>query len=186
LSAVQLLWLNLVTNGGQDVALAFEKREAGLLDRPPRRPDEPIFDALMIRQTLVSGLTMGSVSFAFFAWALWQGWSEFEARNALLFLLVLFENVHVLNCRSETRSAFRTPLRDNWPLVGAVIAAQDLHIGAAYVPGLREVLQVEPIGLGLWLALLPVAGSALLVMEADKALRRAAGRRGPRKAGGAR
>jgi magnesium-transporting ATPase (P-type) len=49
LTAVQLLWLNLVTNGGQDVALAFEKREPGLLERPPRRPDEPIFDWLMIR-----------------------------------------------------------------------------------------------------------------------------------------
>ena len=48
LTAIQLLWLNLVTNGGQDVALAFEKREPGLLDRPPRRPDEPIFDRLMI------------------------------------------------------------------------------------------------------------------------------------------
>ena len=59
LNAVQLLWLNLVTNGGQDVALAFEKREPGLLERPPRRPDEPIFDRLMIRQSMVSGVYTG-------------------------------------------------------------------------------------------------------------------------------
>ena len=70
LNAVQLLWLNLVTNGGQDVALAFEKREPGLLERPPRRPDEPIFDRLMIRESTVSGVYTGVVAYAFFAWAL--------------------------------------------------------------------------------------------------------------------
>ena len=149
---MQLLWLNLVTNGGQDVALAFEAREPGLLDRPPRRPDEPIFDRLMIRQTAVSGVAMGVVAFAAFAWMLGQGWSEFEARNVLLFLMVLFENVHVFNCRSETRSAFRIPLGANRPLLAAVLAAQAVQVGAAFVPGLRDVLEIEPIAVGTWLA----------------------------------
>jgi magnesium-transporting ATPase (P-type) len=171
LSAVQLLWLNLVTNGGQDVALAFEKREAGLLKRPPRRPDEPIFDRLMIRQTAVSGAYAGAVAYVFFSWALAQGWSEFEARNMLLFLMVLFENVHVFNCRSETRSAFQLPFSNNWPLMAAVISAQAGHIGAAFVPGLREVLQVEPITFKMWLLLVPIAASVLVIMEIDKALR---------------
>ncbi len=60
LTAIQLLWLNLVTNGGQDVALAFEHREPGLLDRPPRAANEPIFDRLMMRETAISGAYMGS------------------------------------------------------------------------------------------------------------------------------
>ena len=171
LNAVQLLWLNLVTNGGQDVALAFEKREPGLLERPPRRPDEPIFDRLMIRESTVSGVYTGVVAYAFFAWALARGWSEFEARNMLLFLMVMFENVHVFNCRSETRSVFRIPLSSNWPLMAAVIGAQAVHIGAAFVPGLRDVLQIEPITLQMWLLLVPIAASVLLVMELDKALR---------------
>ena len=172
LNAVQLLWLNLVTNGGQDVALAFEKREPGLLERPPRRPDEPIFDRLMIRKSTVSGVYTGVVAYAFFAWVLARGWSEFEARNMLLFLMVMFENVHVFNCRSETRSVFRIPPNSNWPLMAAVIGAQAVHIGAAFVPGLRDVLQIEPITLQMWLLLVPIAASVLLVMELDKALRR--------------
>ncbi|WP_102960337.1 cation-translocating P-type ATPase [Mangrovicella endophytica] len=172
LSAVQLLWLNLVTNGGQDVALAFEKREAELLSRPPRRPGEPIFDRLMIRQTGISGLYMGAAAFATFAWLLSRGWSEFEARNALLFLFVLFENIHVFNCRSELRSAFSVPPANNWPLMAAVGGAQTIHIGAAFVPGLRDVLEIAPISLGLWLVLVPIAASALLVMELDKLLLR--------------
>jgi magnesium-transporting ATPase (P-type) len=171
LTAIQLLWLNLVTNGGQDVALAFERREPGLLDRPPRAPDEPIFDRLMIRESAVSGLYMGGVGYLFFLWALGQGLSEFEARNMLLFLMVAFENVHVFNCRSEHLSAFRVPLRNNWPLLGAAAGAQLVHIGAAFVPGLRDVLQVEPISVGMWLVLAGVAASLLVVMEMDKALR---------------
>ena len=171
LTAIQLLWLNLVTNGGQDVALAFERREPGLLDHAPRSPKEPIFDALMIRQTAVSGVYIGIVAYAFFAWALAQGWSEFEARNMLLFLMVTFENAHVFDCRSETRSAFRTPFRNNWPLMIAVVGAQAVHIGAAYIPGLRDVLEIEPITLGMWLLLVPIAASVVPVMEVDKWLR---------------
>ena len=183
LTAVQLLWLNLVTNGGQDVALAFERREAGMLDRPPRRPDEPIFDRLMLRETAVSGLYTGAVAYAVFALALAQGWSEEAARTGLLFLMVLFENVHVFNCRSETLSAFRVPLRHNRWLIVAVAAAQSLHIAAAYIPGLREVLQIEPISPGLWLGLAALALSILPVMELDKALRARAQQRGRPAAG---
>ncbi|MFF8799418.1 MULTISPECIES: cation-translocating P-type ATPase [unclassified Methylobacterium] len=183
LTAVQLLWLNLVTNGGQDVALAFERREAGMLDRPPRRPDEPIFDRLMLRETAVSGLYTGAVAYAVFALALSQGWSEEAARTGLLFLMVLFENVHVFNCRSETLSAFRVPLRHNRWLIVAVVAAQSLHIAAAYIPGLREVLQIEPISPGLWLGLAALALSILPMMELDKALRARAQRRGRSAAG---
>jgi magnesium-transporting ATPase (P-type) len=73
---------------------------------------------------MVSGIYTGVIAYAFFFWTLAQGWGEFEARNMLLFLMVLFENVHVFNCRSETRSVFRIPLSNNWPLIAAVIGAQ--------------------------------------------------------------
>jgi Ca2+-transporting ATPase len=168
LTAVQLLWLNLVTNGGQDVALAFERREPGLLDRPPRPPREPIFDRLMITETALSGAVMGLVAAAFYWAALRQGLSEFDARNGVLFLLVAFENVHVFNCRSETRSAFRQPLSANRPLILAVAAAQAVHVAAAFMPGIRDVLEIAPIDVGLWTAMVGMALSVLLVMEIFK------------------
>lgn len=172
LGAAQLLWLNLVTNGGQDVALAFEKPEPDLLDKPPRRPAEPLLDGLLIRQTAISGLYMGVVAFAMFAWALAQGVPEAEARSLLLFLMVLFENVHAFNVRSENRSTFRIPLSDNWPLIAAVAAAQGVHIAAPYIPLLRDVLEVQPVSPIMWAVLAGIALSLLLVMEADKWLRR--------------
>jgi magnesium-transporting ATPase (P-type) len=169
---VQLLWLNLVTNGIQDVALAFERGEPGVLDRPPRAPDEPIFDRQMIEQVLVSGLYMGGVAFAVFYYLTqMQGMAEAEARNLLLLLMVLFSNVHVFNVRSETRSAFRIPLRHNWLLIGAVVVAQGVHVGSMFVPGWRDVLQVQPVTLQTWGLLLAVTLSKFLVVEAYKVLR---------------
>lgn len=75
-----------------------------------------------------------------------QGW-DVSARNTLLLLLVLFENVQAENSRSETRSLFAlSPLRHPIVLVGTV-AAQLIHIAAMYTPGLRDVLQVAPVRL---------------------------------------
>jgi hypothetical protein len=63
-------------------------------------------------------------------------------------------------------------LRNNWPVVAAAIAAQAVHIGAAFIPGPNTTLQIEPISVQSWLLLVPLAGSVLLVMELDKVLRR--------------
>jgi magnesium-transporting ATPase (P-type) len=172
LTPVQLLWLNLVTNGIQDVALAFEKGEPGVLDRRPRSPDERIFNRLMIEEVITSGLYMGLVAFAFF-YVLVEPWGyeTFEARNLLLLLMVLFENVHAFNVRSEMRSAFRIPLSANWLLVGAVVVSQGVHIVSMFIPGWRDVLGVEPVAFTTWAVLLAITLSNLLVVEAYKHLR---------------
>ncbi len=172
LLAVQLLWLNLVTNGIQDVALAFEPGEGDELRRPPRSPREPIFDRLMVERVIISALTVGSVAFLLFQWLLGQGYSVEEARNGTLLLMVLFENIHVFNCRSETRSVFMlNPWRNRILLFGTV-AAQLIHIGAMYTPWIRDVLGIQPVSLQHWLQLLGLALTVLLVMEIHKALYR--------------
>ena len=96
---VQLLWLNLVTNGVQDVALATEKAEGDELSYPPRRPKEPIFDRVMIRRIVHSALVMGVGGFAIFYWLSAQGYGEEQSRNLLLLLFVLFENFQTFNSR---------------------------------------------------------------------------------------
>jgi P-type Ca2+ transporter type 2C len=173
LTAIQVLWLNLVTNGIQDKALAFEKGEPGILSRPPRSPGEGVFDRRMIEQTLVAGLYTGAVAFLVFYYLhVVRGLGEFEARNLVLLGMVLFENVHVFNTRSETRSTFRIPLGNNWLVVGAVILAQGVHIAAMFTPGLRDVLDVEPVSAGAWLALLPISLTLIAAVELYKWLRR--------------
>jgi len=171
LFAVQLLWLNLVTNGVQHVGLALEKGEKDVLHRRPRAPTARIFDRGMIEQVLISGAFIGIVGFLYFKAALAAGLDEVVARNSLLLLMVLFENAHVFNCRSESRSVFRVPLLDNPILLAAVFLAQGLHIGAAYVPGLNDVLHLQPIDLATWLKVAPLALALIAVMEVYKLIR---------------
>jgi magnesium-transporting ATPase (P-type) len=173
LSAVQLLWLNLVTNGIQDVALAFEKGEPGVLERRPRQRDESLFDRRMLGQVLVSGGYIGACAFGFYIWALARGMPAEEARNLLLLLLVMFENVHLLNVRSERRSAFKVPFAANPFLILALVGAQGLHVAALYLPGLSDVLSVQPVSATDWLMVAAVAASLLAVMEFYKAQLRA-------------
>jgi magnesium-transporting ATPase (P-type) len=172
LLAVQLLWLNLVTNGIQDVALAFEPGEGDELRCPPRPPRESIFNRLMIERVVLSALVIGSVAFLVFDWLLARGFSLDEARNGTLMLMVLFENIHVFNSRSENLSVFRhNPLRNPLLLFGTA-AAQLIHIGAMYTPWISDVLRIQPISPQHWVELLVLALSVLVIMELHKVLRR--------------
>lgn len=170
LVAVQLLWLNLVTNGIQDVALAFEPAEGRELDRPPRPPREPVFNRLMIERVVLSAAVMGGLAFAAYFVMLALGHTLEEARNATLLLMVLFENVQAFNSRSESLSVFgHSPLRNRLLLFGT-LAAQLIHIGAMFTPGVQQVLSVQPVSPLTWVLLFALALVLLAVMEAHKAL----------------
>lgn len=166
----QILWLNLVTNGIQDVALAFEPGEGDALRRKPRPPREPIFNLLMLERTVVGALVMAAVAFSMFYYLVEVArMDEYSARNLLLMLMVLLENVHVANCRSETKSALSMSPLSNPLLLGGVVLAQSLHIGMLYLPLGQKVLHTEPITAQTWGFLLLLACTLLVVMELHKA-----------------
>ncbi len=165
---LQLLWLNLVTNGIQDVALAFEPAEGDELKKPPRDPKQPIFDRLMVERVVISALYMGTLAFIVFYYALQMGLSEEEARNVTLLLMVLFENVHALNSRSEEHSLLRIPFFSNPLLLFGIVAAQTIHIGSMYIPGISDVLQIQPVSITLWAQLLCIASTLFIVDELHK------------------
>lgn len=171
LLAVQLLWLNLVTNGIQDVALAFEPGEGNEMLSKPRSPKEQIFNKIMIERILVSALFMGIAAFTVFQSLLNSGMEISNARNTTLLLMVLFENVHVFNCRSEVKSVFKTRFFSNPLLIIGTITAQLIHIAAMYLPGISSALKVSPVDLYHWLEMLVIAFSLLFVMEVHKWLR---------------
>ncbi len=168
---IQLLWLNLVTNGIQDVALAFEPGEGDELDKPPRPPNEPIFNRLMIERVVANAILMGGLAFIVFKYQLSQGSSEESARNTTLLLMVLFENVHVLNSRSETCSIFRQNFFGNKFLLFGMLAAQSIHVGAMYLPVISDTLQIQPVTLQLWSTLLGIALTLIVLDEAHKLLK---------------
>ena len=165
LLAVQLLWLNLVTNGIQDIALAFEPAEGNELKQRPRSPKEPIFNRLMIERVIISALIIGITAFLIFQWLLNSGFTIEEARNSTLLLMVLFENMQVFNSRSERISLFKQNFFRNRILLVGTLAAQLIHIGAMYTPGLNDVLGIQPVSPMHWLQLFCLALTVLVAME---------------------
>lgn len=168
LSPAQLLWLNLVTNGVQDKALAFEPADGDPLEEAPRPSGESIFNRIMIERTLVAALTMGVTGFLAFTWMLENGWREHEARNYLLLLMVFFEIAHLGNCRSETRSALVTPpWRNPFLMVGSLLALL-LQMMVMNVSWGQSVLSTQPVAFQHGLALLGISASIVVVMELHK------------------
>jgi len=165
---VQLLWLNLVTNGIEDVMLGLEKAEPGLLKRKPRPPKEPIFNYLMLRRIIVGGLYIGIIAFVLFYFLLQGGESIESARNITLLLMVLFENVHVFNARTEINYLHQISYRSSAFLILWVIFTQLLHIACMYIPFMQNLLSVQPVSLNTWLVLVVVALGLVLLMETDK------------------
>lgn len=170
--AVQLLWLNLIANGLQDVALAFEPKEGDELTCKPRDPSEPIFDRKLIEHVLLSGMVMGGLAFANYSMALDSGESVESARNLTLLLMVLFGNIRALNARSETRSLFSQPLNANPFLMLAVPGALLIHIVSLYTPGLNTVLEIQPVSWAQAGELVLIASTLLVVEEIYKWWRR--------------
>ncbi len=165
---VQLLWLNLVTNGIQDVGLAFERGRGDELRQPPRPPAEPIYNRLMLERGVLAGVWMAMLGLGAFVAMLESGVALEHARSGLLMLMVLMQNVDAINARSETVPVLRLPLANNPLLLAGVVLALGLHLAAMHLPVLQSVLALQPPTAREWLALPLVAASLLLVMEVQK------------------
>jgi magnesium-transporting ATPase (P-type) len=173
----QILWLNLVTNGLQDVALAFEPGEPDVLERAPRPREEGIISALLWERTLVTGLVMAAGTLVLFWWELQESGELGRAQTVALTTMVLFQAFHVGNCRSERRSVLALSPWSNPFLFIATAAAVLVHVTALYVPATQFLLRVEPLDLGAWVRMTVVASTILVAIEAHKLLRRGGRRR---------
>jgi len=167
----QLLWMNLVTKGIQDVALAFEPGEPDVVHRRPRSPEENVISGRLWERTVISGLWMAAGTLALF-FLLADPWEDLVyAQSVALTTMVLFQAFHVGNSRSETVSAFRkSPFSNRFLLIGTV-GALLVHIGALHFGPTQFVLRVEPIALVDWAWMFLVAATIVLVVEAHKHFR---------------
>ncbi|MFW6057262.1 MAG: cation-translocating P-type ATPase, partial [Persicimonas sp.] len=161
--AVQVLWINLVTNGLQDVALAFEKGEPGLLDEPPRDPDEGVINGEVLwRLATVSVLTAAG-TLGVFWWMQQQGASMQLSRSVAMTQMVLFQFFHVFNSRSMRRSLFKIPLKDNPFLMVSVAVAIVAQLGVLHLPFMQSLFDTTPLALEHW-ALVAAVGTLIIVL----------------------
>jgi Ca2+-transporting ATPase len=168
----QLLWINLVTNGLQDVALAFEPGEKGIIERPPRNPKEGIMNRLLIERTILVGLLISAGVVYNFMSALDEGVSLEKARTIAVTTMVFFQFFQAWNSRSELQSIFKISLVSNPFLFYSMIAAFLAQLSVIYVPVLQWVFRTEPITTDEWLRILMVSVTVIIVVETDKWMRR--------------
>jgi Ca2+-transporting ATPase len=169
----QLLWLNLVTNGLQDLALAFEPGDKGVLERPPRPRREGFISGYMWERTALAGLVIAAGTLFVFRWELGETGSLAAAQTAALTTMVLFQLFQVGNARSETQSVFRRSPFSNPFLLWGSAASLAVHVGALYLQPTQFVLRVVPLeDWGVWARIVGVALSIIVAMELHKLVRR--------------
>src|SRR5215212_9697125 len=142
---LQILWINLVTDGPPALALSAEPAERGIMRRPPRPPGESVFSRGLGRHVLWVGVLMALVSLGV---GVWYQQTKPEIWQTMVFTtLTLSQMSHVMAIRSGNESLFRVGLRSNKLLLGAVILTFILQVLAIYVPFFQGFLETEALPL---------------------------------------
>ncbi len=167
----QLLWINLVTNGLQVLALAFEPAEQGIIEKPPRFPREGIMSLLLIQRTILVGLIISMGVIVNFYLALESGDSLEQARTIAVSTMVFFQFFQAYNSRSQTESIFRMNPFSNPILFFGMIASIFAHLSVIYVPVMQWVFRTNPMTLMEWGEVLLTSLTIIFAVEMDKWLR---------------
>jgi len=168
---LHLLWINLVTDGLPALTLVMDPVDRDALQRPPRRPDEPLLGRSQWMTIMATGILQAAVTLGVFVWAL-QMRDLVEARNLAFSTLVFGELFRAFAARSPTRLFFEVGVFTNLRLLGVVSLSVLIQIGLHHIPATQDIFQIGALsladcGLTLLLGLLPVT-----VLELAKIVRR--------------
>ena len=159
LTPIQILWVNLVTDGLPAVALGFDPPDPNCMNRPPRGQNESIFSNGLLFLIILRGILIGGCTLGVFASMLYLGGNLATARTGAFVILMLTQLMHVFECKSETKNIFEIPLLNNLSLVLSVIASIGLVLGVVYIPVAQEIFKTEALALGDWVL---ITGFSLL------------------------
>lgn len=170
LVAIQLLWLNIVTDGLQDLSLSFEQEP---VMNKVKDTNDSLFNKLLVQEVLLSGISIGLIVFGvFFALINIFKMEVSTARGYIMALMVFMQNMHVLNCRSETLSVFKNPLKSNILIVFSIFGSILLQIIVMEVDFLSKFLQTTSIPVGHLIMLFIISLPIIFIMETFKEIKR--------------
>jgi len=169
---VQILWINMTTALALGLMLAFEPKEPGIMQRPPRNPGQPILTGLLIERIVLVSLLMLVGAYGVFLWEEQRTGSIEAARTAAVNVFVMVELFYLFNCRSLERSMFHLGVFSNVWIWGGVSAMVGLQLLLTYVPAMNHLFRTEPIDGLAWLLILATAIAVYLIVGAEKWLRR--------------
>ncbi len=170
--AAQILWINLVTNGVQDVALAFEPGEDFVLKRPPAGGQARIFDRIIVTYTIAIGIIFGVGTLLIFHYVLnvdpEAGGDLALAQTAAVTMMVMFQLFHVISCRSLVDSIFRVAPFSNPFLAISIPLSFVAQLGFVYWGPMQRLFGSVPLPLEYWVYIILMALFAVVTMEIAK------------------
>ena len=167
---IQILWVNLLTDGLPGLALAVEPEEKGLMQRPPRPPGESLFAGGLAYEILWVGTLIGALSIFTQWWAISHGSPNWQT---MVFTVLTFAQLfQVMAIRSERESLFTIGIASNRPLLGAVLLGAVLQLAVIYVPALNALLRTQPLTIAELGFCVMLPASVFAAIEIEKWLAR--------------
>lgn len=155
---VQILWVNLVTDGLPAMALGVDPTDRNSMNRPPRNPGESVFSRGLGKKIILRGVQIGLSTVAVFSVLYFATEDVALARTAAFCTLVFCQMFHVFDCRSEVLTVFEAGMFKNRYLVAAVACSTLMQLSVLYVPFMRDIFGTVPLSLTEWGLVLIVSG----------------------------
>ena len=167
---IHLLWINLVTDGLPGLALAGEKAEKDIMQRPPRKTNESLFAGGIGYHIIWVGLLMAGVTLSAQAWAIHNTLDHWQT---MVFSILAFSQLgHVMAIRSERQFLFQQGLLSNIPLLGAVLLTVLLQMAVIYLPFANKLFKTEPLSLSELLICFAASTLVFHAVELEKYIRK--------------
>jgi len=169
---IQILWMNLVTDGFPALALAVDPKAPDLMQRPPHPPEASLLDGGRLFAIAGQGLMMALIALGAFVFALYGFKQDLDQSRTVAFtVMVLVQLVHAFNCRSDRYSVFALGLGTNRALVWAVALSAGVQVAVLTVPAAARVFKAAPLPLEDWALMAAVGVLPLVIVELMKLVR---------------
>jgi Ca2+-transporting ATPase len=170
---VQILWINLVTDGLPALALAVDPKDPNLMRRPPRRAQERVLERDGMFRIFGQGLLMTLITILVFVYSLYGMDQDLERARTLTFMvLVGAQLAHAFNCRSDRESLFTLGFWTNKPLVWAVAGVTALQVAIILHPWTRDIFKVTQLNRDDWILAFAAGSLMIVAVESWKAISR--------------
>ena len=172
LLAIQLLWINVVTDGLQDIALSFETASDDIMKESPRSTKESLFNKDLMLEVLIFGSTIGLMVFLTWKLLMDRNTNLLLARSIVMTLMVFIQNIHVLNCRSEKNSVFSTSIMTNKFVIITIIGSMLLQFIITILPFLANMLNITTLSLPIVSLIFAISLIIIIIAEIYKVIYR--------------
>ena len=168
LIAIQLLWLNVVTDGLQDIALSFEEKEESIMREKPRNSKSSLFTKDLMSETIILGLSISLIVFGLWMYLQKNGYTLEQSRSYVMMLMVFIQNINVLNCVSEKGSVFKHNYLKNKLLLVTIIVCILLQVFISNNSYFSNIFGITSISINHIIGIFILSLSIILVDEIYK------------------